>query len=120
MESSVTARRIAVTSALRAEPLALPASALEARRTAAGAAGTSTHNCAVCGIEFTATRPTARCCSGRCRIALSRTRRVAELVRRLAAAEAGLSAADEAIRNAAVALRDLRALAEQLGAKVAP
>ena len=51
---------------------------------------------------------------------LSRARRVAELVQRLALAEAGLRAAELAITEAAEALRDLRALAEQGGPKVAP
>jgi hypothetical protein len=73
----------------------------------------------VCGAVFTATRPTARCCSGRCRIALSRARRVADLVQRLTVAEAALHAAEVAIKDAAGAVRDLRALAEQGGSKVA-
>lgn len=89
------------------------------RRRRAGA-GTSTRTCAVCGASFGAVRPTARCCSGRCRIMLSRARRVADLVQRLAAAEAGLRAAELAIKDAALAVQDLRALAEQGGSKVAP
>jgi predicted nucleic acid-binding Zn ribbon protein len=76
--------------------------------------------CLVCGQEFSATRATARCCSGRCRIILSRARRVAELVQRLALAEAELRAAESAIKEAAIAVHDLRALAEQGGPKVAP
>jgi hypothetical protein len=51
---------------------------------------------------------------------LSRTRRVADLVQRLAAAEAALAAAEVAIKHAAGAVRDLRALTEQGGSKVAP
>jgi hypothetical protein len=41
-------------------------------------------------------------------------------VQRLAAAEAALCAAERAVKDAAIALGDLRALAEQGGAKVAP
>jgi hypothetical protein len=76
--------------------------------------------CALCGRTFQARRSEAKCCSGRCRIALCRARRVAYLVRRLEAAEAALVAAEQAIASAAVALRDLRVLAEQGGAKLAP
>ena len=54
------------------------------------------------------------------RIMLSRTRRVAELVQRVAAAEAGLHAAELAIKRAADSVRDMRLLADQGGAKVAP
>lgn len=120
METPVTAPRGHVTAAVQADPHGLTCTALKARAKAARAAGTSAHNCAVCGIEFTATRPTARCCSGRCRLVLSRTRRVAELARRMAAAEEALSAAERAVKNAGAALRDLRQLAEQGGAKIAP
>lgn len=73
----------------------------------------------VCGSGFSAKRSAARCCSGRCRVTLSRTRRVAELVQRLAAAEAALRAAELAIQHTTVAVQDLRALAEQGGAKMA-
>jgi predicted nucleic acid-binding Zn ribbon protein len=84
------------------------------------AAAAISRECVVCSQEFSATRATARCCSGRCRIMLSRARRVAELVRRLALAETGLRSADQAIQEAANAIRDLRTLAEQGGPKVAP
>jgi hypothetical protein len=76
--------------------------------------------CAVCGTEFSARRAEAKCCSGRCRITLSRSRRVADLVARLAVAEAASCAAERPVNDAGAALRDLRLLAEQGGAKVAP
>jgi hypothetical protein len=46
--------------------------------------------------------------------------RVANLVQRLAVAEVALAAAEDAIKHASAALGDLRRLAEQGGAKVAP
>lgn len=76
--------------------------------------------CAVCGSEFSARRAEAKCCSGRCRITLSRTRRVADLVTRLATVEAAMAAVEATVNDARTALRDLRTLAQQGGAKVAP
>jgi hypothetical protein len=120
MESPVTARHSPVTADLRAASLVPGCQVPSTPGEGAKPAAVITANCAVCGVEFTASRPTARCCSGRCRIALSRTRRVADLVQRLAAAEAALCVAEKAVNDAGAALRDLRALAEQGGAKVAP
>lgn len=86
------------------------------------AAGPKTvdRKCVVCGEVFSASRPTARCCSGRCRIMLSRSRRVADLVSRLVAAEAAVAAAGVALDEASSALRDLRQLVELGGPKIAP
>lgn len=111
----VRARHAPVTTALSDPP---GASSLTRGNTEAAAA--NPRHCVVCGAQITAVRPTARSCSGRCRITLSRTRRVADLVQRLAAAEAALTAAESAVTEAGAAVRDLRALAEQGGAKVAP
>lgn len=116
----MTARRNPVTAALRAVPLGSGSPVQSAPREAPGTVGVITRDCVVCGAQFTATRPTARCCSGRCRIMLSRTRRVADLVQRLAAAESALCAAENAVKDAGGALRDLRLLAEAGGSKVAP
>lgn len=77
-------------------------------------------HCVVCGTIFKAQRLDARCCSGRCRIQLSRSRRVADLVARLVKAEAALVTAEQALHEAAVVLRDVRELAEAGGPKVAP
>jgi predicted nucleic acid-binding Zn ribbon protein len=120
MESPVTARPSPVTTAHRAGPLGptypVPSAAPEALRHSAA----FSHTCVVCGAQFTAVRPTARSCSGRCRVALSRNRRVAEFVQRLAAAEAALCAAQTAVKGAGAVLRDLHLLAEQSGGKLAP
>lgn len=101
----VTARHSPVTAALavsrRTSGRTVSPAAPDDARTAVG----TSHNCIACGVAFTAIRPAARCCSGRCRILLSRTRRVADLVRRLEAAEAAEAAL---------------VAAEQGGAKVAP
>jgi predicted nucleic acid-binding Zn ribbon protein len=119
MKTPVTAPQTPVTADSSGRP------GTRARRTGpalhkgAGAAPVE-RECIACGQAFSATRPTAKCCSGRCRVLRSRTRRMAELVERLAAAEAALHAAEQAIKNAAGAVEDLRVLAEQGGPKVAP
>lgn len=76
--------------------------------------------CVVCGAIFRARRTSARSCSGRCRITLSRTRRVADLVDRLVVAEQALEMAEHGLREARAALHAVRELAEAGGAKVAP
>lgn len=102
-----------VPSPVPAPPATLPTPPTIGRPSASRGQARSGHVCAVCGKIFGASKPTAKCCSGRCRIRLSRSRRVADLVERLAAAEA-------ALREAAIVLRAVRDLAEQGGCKVAP
>jgi len=70
-------------------------------------------SCQVCGIVFTATKPTARCCSGKCRMVLSRTRRVADVTTKLMGAEQAMVLATEA-------LRELRELVQAGAGKLAP
>src|ERR1700678_4385570 len=78
------------------------------------ATDTSTHPdaspvaCLVCGVALHHRRPEARCCSGRCRAALSRQGRVPELAVRVRRAE-------EALRLSADALRELQDFAAHLG-----
>ena len=104
MEVPVTARHVAVTAALSAGP----ATPVASKQVAAVIL-----TCAVCEAAFAAKRPTAQCCSGRCRMALSRARRVAEVAGSLAMAEAALG-------QAASALRKVRALVEAGAGKLAP
>jgi predicted nucleic acid-binding Zn ribbon protein len=63
-------------------------------------------SCAVCGKRFSAKRPEARACSGRCRMQTSRNRRLTELVERLARAEAALEGAHVAL----AAVRELASI----------
>jgi predicted nucleic acid-binding Zn ribbon protein len=69
--------------------------------------------CVVCGTPFKASKPTARCCGGRCRMVLSRTRRVADVTAKLVAAEQAMSVATDA-------LRELRELVQAGAGKLAP
>jgi predicted nucleic acid-binding Zn ribbon protein len=69
--------------------------------------------CQVCGTPFKATKPTARCCSGKCRMVLSRTRRVADVTTKLVCAEHAMTLATEA-------LRELRELVQAGAGKLAP
>jgi len=63
-----------------------------------GDAPTPDRACLVCGALLGERRRSeARCCSGRCRIQLSRGRRLADLTSRLAAAETALAHAAEAV-----------------------
>jgi predicted nucleic acid-binding Zn ribbon protein len=63
--------------------------------------------CVVCGAPLEGRRRAeAKCCSGRCRIQLSRARRLADLATKLAAAESALAEAAEALG----ALRELAAI----------
>lgn len=50
----------------------------------------ATLTCVICGAEFTATRESAKCCSGKCRLTLSRRTQVADVAARVAKAEAAL------------------------------
>jgi predicted nucleic acid-binding Zn ribbon protein len=70
-------------------------------------------SCAVCGSAFKAKRATAQCCSGKCRVALSRARRVADVALSLATAETSLA-------YATTALRKVRELVEAGASKIAP
>jgi len=69
--------------------------------------------CIVCGTVFTAKRASAQCCSGKCRIGLSRTRRVADVTAKLMGAEQAMVLATEA-------LRELRELVQAGAGKLAP
>jgi hypothetical protein len=64
--------------------------------------------CEMCGTPLRGRRPEARCCSGRCRAALSRRARGRELAARVRQAEA-------ALRQAADAVRELKEFAVALG-----
>lgn len=76
--------------------------------------------CCVCGKKFTARRPEARACSGRCRMQASRSRRVRDLVAVIEAAAAKIEVAEGGLREARVALAALRELAAQGSSKVMP
>jgi len=53
--------------------------------------------CIICRAEFTAKKKSAKCCSGKCRLALSLRTRVADVAARFAKAEAALHAASIAV-----------------------
>jgi hypothetical protein len=79
-----------------------------------------THTCCVCGKKFTARRPGARACGGRCRMQASRSRRVSHLVALIEATETRIAASEEALGLAREALSGLRELAALGSSKVMP
>lgn len=110
----------AVSADFRSNPSPLKPEPTPGPPAAHGSASGSDRQCLVCGAIFRARRASARSCSGRCRIMLSRTRRVADLVDRVAAAEHALASAEHGLCEARAALGAVRELAEAGGAKVAP
>ena len=76
--------------------------------------------CVVCGKKFTARRPEARACGGRCRMNASRGRRVAELVALIEASETRIEQGERALADARAALGALRELASLGASKVMP
>ncbi len=76
--------------------------------------------CCVCGAVFYPRRPEARACSGRCRMAASRGRRVAELVARIGASEVRIADCEQALGLAREALAALKELAVAGSSRVMP
>jgi len=85
-----------------------------------GGRSPAARSCCVCGVVFHPRRPEARACSGKCRMAASRGRRVAELVARIEAAELRLAEAERGLGEARLALGGLRELATVGASKVMP
>jgi hypothetical protein len=77
----------------------------------AGEVSAVTRRCAVCGMELKTKKVTAKCCSGKCRVILCRTRRLGDLV-------AKLEASQQALGKAETVLLELRKVVESIGYKV--